>query len=72
MLRVMTDGIRGHMSKVDVVLLPRGPITGRSWSSEPSSWPSSVRVVSFTKATFVALFRVDGRKVKRGMSPCAA
>ena len=70
--KAMTDDIRRHESKADVAPLPRDPTTGRSWSSEPSSWPSSFRAVSFTKATFVALFRVVGRKVKRGMSPCAA
>ena len=50
----------------------KGPTTGGNLSSGSSSWPSPLRTVSLTQVTVVALFRVVGGKVKRGMSPCAA
>ena len=50
----------------------KDPMTEGNLSSEPPSWPSLLRTVSFTQVTVIALFRIVGGKVKRGMSPCAA
>ena len=50
--------------EIDMIFIPRDLTTGRSLSSESSSWPSSFLAVSFAQATVVALFRVVGGKVK--------
>ena len=50
----------------------KDPMTKVNLSSELSSWPSFLRTVSLIQVTGIALFRIVGGKVKRGMSPCAA